>query len=58
MVLLKMAQADSENGDSISLEILRNRLETSAWRSLEDENSTLSKFLLSKAFKDEGTSPD
>ena len=58
MVLLKMAQADCGDAESVTLAALRARLETPAWRTLEDEESTLSKFLLSAAFKDEGQAQD
>lgn len=58
MVLLKMAQADCGDGESVTLAALRSRLETAAWRTLEDEESSLSKFLLSAAFKDEGAGSD
>ena len=50
-----MAQADSGDDEkSVTLAALRARLETPAWKPLEDEESALSKFLLSAAFKDEG----
>ena len=58
MVLLKMAQADCGDAESVTLAALRARLETPAWRTLEDEESTLSKFLMSAAFKDEGQAQD
>ena len=59
LVLLKMAQTDSgDDGKSVTLAALRARLETPAWKPLEDEESALSKFLLSAAFKDEGQSAD
>ena len=53
-----MAQADCGDGESVTLAALRTRLETPAWKPLEDEESALSKFLLSAAFKDEGQGAD
>ena len=57
-VLMKMALADCGDESFVTLTALREHLKTPAWRPLEDTNSTLSKFLLSSAFKTDGLSPD
>ena len=58
LVLLKMANTDSGEGGFVTLTTLRAHLKTPAWEDLEDEGSTLSKFLLSPAFKADGLAAD
>ena len=52
MVLLKMAMADiGADTEHVTLQALRTHFKTPAWKPLEDEGSSISKFLLSSAFK-------
>ena len=55
MVLLNLAKAEcGEDEDAVTLAVLRTHFKTPAWKELEDESSTLSRFLLSAAFKKDG----
>ena len=54
LMLQKLDEAEKECGEEgfVTLAALRRQLSTSAWQPLTDPNSTLSKTLLSAAFKD------
>ena len=59
MILLNMAKSDcGDSEDTVSLAALRAHFKTPAWKDLGDESSPLSRFLLSTAFKKDGTPPD
>ena len=53
---LKLAVLDCcEDGeDFVTIDALKNRFKTEAWKPLSDENSVLSKFLTSSAFRRKG----
>ena len=54
IVKVKIAEQQAGSEGYVTLETLRAELCTPAWKDLDDENSTLSRFLLSSAFKREG----
>ena len=54
IVKVKIAEQQAGAEGYVTLETLRAELATPAWKDLEDENSTLSRFLLSPAFKKDG----
>lgn len=57
-VYVKMAQTDCGDDGFVTLKAMRTHFKTDAWKCLEDENSTVSKFLLSSAFKGDGHASD
>jgi hypothetical protein len=58
IVKAKIAEQQAGAEGYVTLETLRGELTTPAWADLGDENSTLSKFLLSAAFKKDGQEAD
>jgi len=58
IVKVKIAEQSSGAEGYVTLKTLRQELQTPAWKDLEDENSELSRFLLSPAFKKKGQSGD
>ena len=58
MVKVKIAETQAGGEGFVTLQTLRGELDTPAWKDLENENSTLSKFLLSSAFKEDGQGAD
>ena len=56
IVKVKIAEQQAGSEGYVTLETLRAELCTPAWKDLDNENSTLSRFLLSPAFKREGQS--
>ena len=58
LVLMKMAANDAGDEGFVTLTTLRTHLKTPAWQPLEDEGSTISRFLLSPAFKADGLAAD
>ena len=56
MTLLKKADSDCGDKGFVTLESLRSHLITDAWKDLDNEESSISKFLLSSTFKKEGGS--
>ena len=56
MALLKKADADCGDKGFVTLESLRQHLYTEAWKDLDNQESPISKFLLSSTFKKEGGS--
>ena len=51
---LKLLVAECGDKDFITIEAMKGRFKTEAWKPLGDENSVLYKFLTSLAFKREG----
>lgn len=57
-VKVKIAEQAAGGQGFVTLESLREELKSRAWKDLDDEQSTLSKFLLSPAFKKKGQAKD
>ena len=58
MVQMKIAKQECGDSEFVTLSALRAQLKSPAWQPLEDESSTISKFLLSSAFKMPGLAGD
>ena len=51
---LKIAEKQTQGEGYVTLQTLRHELKTKAWKDLDNPKSSLSKFLLSSAFKSKG----
>ena len=55
---MALATMESSDGNSLTISSLRVYLKQIEWKDLDDEESTLSTFLLSSAFKRQGLEDD
>ena len=53
-----MAVQDCGDDDWVTPDAMRTHFKTAAWKPLEDDNSTLYKFITSSAFKSDGLEND